>query len=60
MKKEIWRGIALCMAIIGAILCFYSMFSENESSCFLALALLCITTGNLISTMLRKKQKERD
>lgn len=58
MKHKIWLGISLCLAITGLVLCFYCMLSENESSGFLALALLCITMGNLISIMVRKKQKE--
>ena len=58
MKHKIWLGISLCLAITGLVLCFYCMISENESSWFLALALLCITMGNLISIMVRKKQKE--
>lgn len=59
MKQKIWLGISLCLAIVGLILCFYCMFSENESSGFLALALLCISIGNLISIRVCKKQKER-
>ena len=58
MKQKIWVGISLCLSIVGLILCFYCMFSENESSWFLALALLCIASGNLISIRVRKKQKE--
>ena len=58
MKQKIWWGIALCLAIIGAVLCFYCMLSEKESSGFLALALLCIASGNAISIRVRKKQKE--
>lgn len=58
MKLKIWSGVAFCMAIIGAVLCFYCMLSENESTGFLALALLCISIGNLISIRVRKKQKE--
>lgn len=60
MKHKILLGISFCMAIIGLILCFYCMFSENESSCFLALALLCITIGNFINIEVHKKQKKMD
>ena len=58
MKHKIWLGISLCLSIAGLILCFYCMFSEKESSGFLALALLCIAIGNAISIRVRKKQKE--
>lgn len=58
MKSKMWLGISLCLTLVGLILCFYCMFSEKESSGFLALALLCISIGNLISIRVRKKQKE--
>lgn len=59
MKQKIWISISLCMAIIGLVLLLYCMINEKESTIFLALALLCITSGNVISCiMLRKKQKE--
>ena len=58
MKHKIWLGISLCLAITGLVLCFYCMLRENESSGFLALALLCISIGNFISIRVRKKQKE--
>lgn len=58
MKQKIWMGISLCLSVIGLILCFYCMFSENESSWFLTLALLCISIGNLISIRVCKKKKE--
>jgi len=58
MKQKIWWGISLCFAIVGVALCIYCMLSENESTGYLALALLCISIGNLISIRVRKKQKE--
>lgn len=60
MKYKMWWGISLCLSIVGLILCFYCMFCENESSCFLALALLCITIGNFINIEVHKKQKKID
>ena len=58
MKQKIWMGISFCMAIVGIVLICYCMISENESSNFLALALLCTTVGNFINIMVHKKQKE--
>lgn len=59
MKHKIALVVSLCLATVGLVLLLFCMLSEKESTGFLTLAMLCVTSGNFISCiMLRKKQKE--
>ena len=56
MKHKIAWVVSLCLAIVGLVLLLFCMLREKESTGFLALALLCISAGNLINIRVQKKR----